>query len=83
MRGSSVDLAASFNGRQEEIDWLADRIMRHRQLAPIVVNGVGGIGKTTLLRIFFSQVAGVEPAWLTLDRASDAMNEACSFVEAL
>ncbi len=73
-----------FLGRKAEVDWLSEHVLRRRSAGPIVVSGLGGIGKTTLLQFFFSEVAGgVEPAWLSLDRSLDAMNEASSFVEAL
>jgi restriction system protein len=73
-----------FSERRVEMEWLAERILRRRQSAPIVITGLGGVGKTTLLRMFFANYrTGGEPAWLNLEPSPDPMAEASAFVEAL
>lgn len=78
------DVNATFTGRVSEIDWLAERLFRRRQSAPIVIAGAGGVGKTTLLQLFLSsERREEETAWLNLESSPDPMGEVSAFVESL
>lgn len=74
----------TFSGRRVEMGWLAERILTRRQSAPIVITGVGGVGKSALIRMFFAtHRTGGEPVWLNLEPSPKPMEEASAFVEAL
>jgi restriction system protein len=78
------DFDPVFFGRDAEMAWLDERILRQRRSSPIVVAGAGGVGKTALLRQFLtSRRLRSEPAWLNLEPSMDPMGEVSAFVENL
>lgn len=58
----------NFVGRTKELDWLENRIMdKGRSLTPLVISGMGGIGKTALVQYWLStSKAPHTPLWLDL-----------------
>jgi predicted AAA+ superfamily ATPase len=72
-----------FYGRKKELDWLFDRV-RHRG-APIVISGMAGVGKTTLLKQFLASVRSSSPslAWTLRDHPDQAMIKLTGRIEEL
>ncbi|MBR0642671.1 restriction endonuclease [Plastoroseomonas hellenica] len=68
-------LDPTFFGRQREMDWLLDRARRRG--APIVITGVGGVGKTALLKQFLGTVLTSRPplVWRPRNAPDQAMAE--------
>ncbi len=63
----------TFVGRELELQWLDkrlfDRDLRH---SPILITGVGGVGKTALLRQFLASLRiSSTPLWLDLSSSAD------------
>jgi restriction system protein len=58
----------NFIGREKELEWLDERLFRRgNSFFPIVVSGLGGIGKSTLVRQWFSsRRISYNPLWLDL-----------------
>ncbi|WP_417397088.1 restriction endonuclease [Gimesia chilikensis] len=79
------DSIPNFVGRENEIEWLFD-FYRHRGnfFTPVIVQGPGGVGKTTLLKQFLASTPlTFDPSWLDLspfDKPHEAIN---SFMERL
>lgn len=57
--GTGDGLTASFVNREQERRWLLGRLSRRGP--PIVITGVGGIGKTTLIRHVLASMTSREP----------------------
>lgn len=77
------DLVPDFVGREKELNWLRDAVLRRRKsFTPIVVSGSVGVGKTALLKQFLATTRMTySPSWLDL-YAFDKPDEAiASFVE--
>lgn len=64
----------NFAGREKELKWLDERLMgRHYSFAPIIITGKTGIGKTALLKQWFSsRRISYTPLWVDL---SSQVNE--------
>lgn len=74
-----------FFGRKKELDWLRDRIVRrHGSGSPIFITGVGGIGKTALVKHFLasSRISSV-PFWVNLNTTSASNDDLDRFIEEL
>ncbi len=39
-----------FTGREKEMEWLTESILRRHSFRPIIITGIGGIGKTSLIK---------------------------------
>ena len=79
-----VETGAFFSGRAAEMNWLADRVLRRRTHTPIFISGLAGVGKTSLLRIFFaSHRTRGDPVWINLEMSADPMTEASAFAASL
>lgn len=64
----------NFIGRKDELNWLdAHLYRRHSHFSPIIINGPTGVGKTSLVRHWFStRRISYAPLWLDL---SNDINE--------
>ncbi|MBY2935663.1 restriction endonuclease [Rhizobium leguminosarum] len=73
----------AFSGRQRELEWLSERA-RGRG-SPIVITGVGGVGKTTLLKQFLATVRTRRPplVWTPRYNPDEAMGEISARIEEL
>lgn len=77
-------LQRAFVGRAVELDWLANRVLRRRAQAPLIVSGLPGVGKTTVLRMLFATSrVGNQPNWLNLEQSADPMADALAFAGGL
>lgn len=78
-----IDFDRNFVGRSSEIEWLREAYFRNgRTHSPIVVHGLGGVGKTSLIRQFIaSSRISSTPVWLDVESASNPMDGVDSFVE--
>ena len=77
-----IDAAKECIGREEDLKQLADTLRRSPKV--VVVNGLGGIGKTTLAKVWFQQaLANYDHfAWINLAGNDDRRDQpAFSFVE--
>ena len=70
-------------GRNREMEWLFDRLGRRGETT--VITGVGGVGKTTLLRQFIGSVRTSRPPliWTPHYRSDEAMVEISTRIEEL
>ena len=59
----------NFIGREKELEWLDERLLHRRDysFSPIIVSGPGGVGKTALVKQWFSsRRISYTPLWLDL-----------------
>ncbi|HEV7660165.1 MAG TPA: restriction endonuclease [Allosphingosinicella sp.] len=83
MEPDHAALDPMFFGRQREMDWLLDR-SRGRG-TPIVITGVGGVGKTALLKKFLGTVRTSRPplSWTPSYAPGETMTEISVRIEEL
>jgi predicted AAA+ superfamily ATPase len=76
-------LDPSFVNREAELRWLNESVTTRRGWGkPIVVAGVGGVGKTALLKQFIaSGVSLGTVVWLDIDRELDTKTALAKFIE--
>ena len=79
-------LDPKFVGRESELQWLDDRHFRRRyySFTPLLVTGVGGVGKTALLRQFLaSRRISSTVLWLDLYSQPDPTAALDAFIDQL
>lgn len=76
---------SSFVGRSKEIEWLRDRIMGRRYShSPVFVTGMGGVGKTALVKHFLATSRiSARPYSIRLYGKSENGDELDRFIEEL
>jgi len=76
---------SGFIGRQNEMEWLQARFSnRYGSQRPILVSGVGGIGKTALVKQFLaSSRISSTPYWVNLEGARSAEEEINKLIDNL
>jgi hypothetical protein len=84
-------LNPNFVGRERELVWLENRLQRRHSNAAVFVVGIGGVGKTALIKQWFAsrdnrwailgEDFGLE--WLNLEATANAEVELTHFIESL
>lgn len=73
-----------FTGRENELRWLDSQLPGFwSSISPIIITGLGGIGKTSLVKYWLSTRTAFKPLWLDISSQTDSDILLNSFVTQL